>query len=234
MDVASLIDEDDEWNEGMEEEEAAEEEDDNDVYWDQTNPEDMELLRKFEEFAGPMGASDEEEEGEIKAPPPNGMPAPTPDDRRPTGGPTRRTRVSRGGHEASKRQRDRMERVAGSQGEQRDRPAGRLAGRLGKRAPGAPAPGRKLGITTTVCRALSEKNWELMNQIVRKLGRDVVIRTLSSTVDKERDGGLLTADGARRRTPGGVFLKMLADDVGDAVLKPIYAGNNNLNKKLLM
>ena len=48
----------------------------------------------------------------------------------------------------------------------------------------------------------------------------------------QREGGMRTADDKRRRTPGGVFLKLLADEVGDATLKPIFAENNKVLTKI--
>ena len=48
-----------------------------------------------------------------------------------------------------------------------------------------------------VCRALSERNWDLINSILKKLGRQVVIQVLSKTVDKE----VRSEDGAARADP---------------------------------
>ena len=84
-------------------------------YFDNDNPEDMELLRKFQEFAGPMDCpEDEQEDGEIRGAPPEigsqSGPPPVAESPAPTssgtknqaaGRPDGRTiRVPRAGHQA--------------------------------------------------------------------------------------------------------------------------------------
>ena len=51
-----------------------------------------------------------------------------------------------------------------------------------------------------VCRALSERNWDLINSILKKLGRQVVIQVLSKTVDKEvsNEDGVVRAGSSSR------------------------------------
>lgn len=56
---------------------------------------------------------------------------------------------------------------------------------------------------------LCEEKDELMLRIVTILGKEIPIKLFKETQKIEADGGMLIVNGARRRTPGGVFLFLL-------------------------
>jgi hypothetical protein len=58
---------------------------------------------------------------------------------------------------------------------------------------------------------------------VRAVGIPAAMALLRDTVAAERAGGVLTADGARRRTPGGVFFLRLKDVTTREQYKGIFA-----------
>jgi hypothetical protein len=51
--------------------------------------------------------------------------------------------------------------------------------------------------------ALQEPNRPLLRQVLRVLGTDRTATLLAETLQRDAAGGMLTRDGARRRTPGG-------------------------------
>jgi len=57
--------------------------------------------------------------------------------------------------------------------------------------------------------ALEEPNRPLLQQVLRMLGSDRTTALLAETLQCEANGGMLTADGTRRRTPGGVFFQLV-------------------------
>lgn len=52
-----------------------------------------------------------------------------------------------------------------------------------------------------------------INAVVRKAGMDSTMALLKEVLAVEQNGGMLTLDGSRRRSPGGVFL-LLAKQKG--------------------
>lgn len=58
----------------------------------------------------------------------------------------------------------------------------------------------------------SEPKVSLLGRVVETVGNAKALSLLSETEDIEHSGGLLTLDGSRRRTPGGVFLQLLKND----------------------
>ncbi len=56
---------------------------------------------------------------------------------------------------------------------------------------------------------LQEPNRPLLRRVLRVLGHDRTAVLLAETLQCEATGGLLTADGTRRRTPGGVFFHLV-------------------------
>lgn len=56
--------------------------------------------------------------------------------------------------------------------------------------------------------ALQEPNRPLLHQVLRIMGQARTTALLAETLQCEATGGLLTADGTRRRTPGGVFFHL--------------------------
>jgi len=67
------------------------------------------------------------------------------------------------------------------------------------------------GHTHAACTQLREKNCTLVREVIRRIGARGVRRLVAETMRVQRSGGLMTADGARRRTPGGVFFHLLRD-----------------------
>jgi hypothetical protein len=56
--------------------------------------------------------------------------------------------------------------------------------------------------------ALQEPNRPLLHQVLRIMGQARTTALLAETLQCEATGGMLTADGTRRRTPGGVFFQL--------------------------
>jgi hypothetical protein len=61
----------------------------------------------------------------------------------------------------------------------------------------------------TLAAALQEPNRSLLRQVLRVLGPDRTTALLAETLACEASGGMLTLDGTRRRTPGGVFIQLV-------------------------
>src|SRR5689334_25146712 len=63
----------------------------------------------------------------------------------------------------------------------------------------------------TVAEALQEPKRALLTQVLRTLGMDRTAAILTETLQCEANGGMLTKDGTRRRTPGGVFFQLVRE-----------------------
>jgi hypothetical protein len=59
--------------------------------------------------------------------------------------------------------------------------------------------------------ALQESNTDLLTKVLRTLGQDRCRAILAETLTCEANGGMLTKDGTRRRTPGGVFFQLVKE-----------------------
>ncbi|XP_069138499.1 phosphorylated adapter RNA export protein-like [Argopecten irradians] len=72
---------------------------------------------------------------------------------------------------------------------------------------------------------LDEPNTDLFGRIVSIVGRSLALKFAYQTKNVESAGGLLTNDGARRRTPGGVYIQLLkkSKDVTKEQTKEIFA-----------
>ena len=62
-----------------------------------------------------------------------------------------------------------------------------------------------------VAEVLQEPNIPLLQQVFRTLGHDRCRAILADTLTCEANGGMLTKDGTRRRTPGGVFFQLVRE-----------------------
>jgi len=61
----------------------------------------------------------------------------------------------------------------------------------------------------TLAEVLQEPNRPLLTQVLQILGPDRTTAVLTDTLHCEANGGLLTTDGTRRRTPGGTFFQLV-------------------------
>ena len=61
---------------------------------------------------------------------------------------------------------------------------------------------------TKICEHFDEKNEFVISTVVNCIGREHAILLLQDTLEVEEAGGMLTDEGVRR-TPGGVFLKLV-------------------------
>ncbi|XP_064163228.1 phosphorylated adapter RNA export protein [Anguilla rostrata] len=64
-------------------------------------------------------------------------------------------------------------------------------------------------VTDEIVHRLREPKKDLMERVVRTIGKKKAIELLAETATVEQNGGILTVDGSRRRTPGGVYLNLL-------------------------
>jgi PHAX RNA-binding domain len=58
---------------------------------------------------------------------------------------------------------------------------------------------------------LQEPKVPLLRQVLRTFGPERTAAVLTDTLQCEAQGGILTKDGSRRRTPGGVFLQLVKE-----------------------
>ena len=58
---------------------------------------------------------------------------------------------------------------------------------------------------------LQEPKAPLLRQVLRTFGLERTVAVLTDTLQCEAQGGMLTKDGSRRRTPGGVFFQLVKD-----------------------
>ena len=63
----------------------------------------------------------------------------------------------------------------------------------------------------TLAEALQEPKRALLLKVLRTLGQDRCAAILADTLQCEDGGGMLTKDGTRRRTPGGVFFQLVKE-----------------------
>lgn len=71
---------------------------------------------------------------------------------------------------------------------------------------------------------LEEQNIELIHRVVATIGKKSSLELYVTTQDVEREGGMLTMNRFRRRTPGGVFLFLLKEssEVDEEARKKIF------------
>jgi hypothetical protein len=63
----------------------------------------------------------------------------------------------------------------------------------------------------TLAAILQEPKVPLLRQVLRTLGQDRCAAILADTLTSEANGGMLTKDGTRRRSPGGVFFQLVKE-----------------------
>jgi hypothetical protein len=64
-------------------------------------------------------------------------------------------------------------------------------------------------VTQEIAQALGEPNSGLIRRVVEAIGAARAMELLIQAQDVEAAGGLMTSDGSRRRTPGGVFFHLV-------------------------
>ncbi|XP_068573247.1 phosphorylated adapter RNA export protein [Cebidichthys violaceus] len=64
-------------------------------------------------------------------------------------------------------------------------------------------------VTDEIAHRLQEPKKDLIERIVKIIGKKKAIELLGETATLEESGGVYTMDGSRRRTPGGVYLNLL-------------------------
>lgn len=67
--------------------------------------------------------------------------------------------------------------------------------------------------TRAITKALNERQFGLVNRVVWTLGIEQAQALLQQTLDIEAQGGMMTLDGQQRRSPGGVFLRLVKEYV---------------------
>jgi hypothetical protein len=73
---------------------------------------------------------------------------------------------------------------------------------------GVYASGERGTTIDQICLRLREKNWTAVKRVVRAIGAEQALALLEQALKLEANGGILTHDGQRRRTPGGVFFQL--------------------------
>lgn len=87
-------------------------------------------------------------------------------------------------------------------------------------------------VTSLICRALGEdEDTSSVGETVRVIGAHAAAELFAACVEKESAGGELTADGARRRTPGGVFFSLLKAVASKAQMKEIFRDREKAHTK---
>ena len=81
-----------------------------------------------------------------------------------------------------------------------------------------------LKLIITTLRESAEQN--VLNSI-KILGIPTVLQLFHKTIDIEKNGGMLTADNGRRRTPGGVFFYQIREYATKEQYKEIFAADNH-------
>ena len=78
-------------------------------------------------------------------------------------------------------------------------------------------------LATLITTTLREAQDTMVANSIRILGVVACRELLVAAVETEADGGLMTADGSRRRSPGGVFFELMKQVASAAQYKEIFA-----------
>jgi hypothetical protein len=87
----------------------------------------------------------------------------------------------------------------------------------------SPARGAVPHVVERLARELNETNTELLAKVVGHLGVAASLDCLQQTHKCMRNGGMMVADGHRRRTRCGVFLKLAQEQMSAETRKLIWA-----------
>mmetsp|Transcript_16376 Transcript_16376/g.20250 ORF Transcript_16376/g.20250 Transcript_16376/m.20250 type:complete len:148 (-) Transcript_16376:811-1254(-) len=83
-----------------------------------------------------------------------------------------------------------------------------------------------------LCEELQEENKHLFSLVYKKIGSEEFQKLLEKTKEVEKGEGIKTADGSRKKTPGGVFLHLARDKVGKSEFSKICNLNQKEKKRL--
>lgn len=91
-------------------------------------------------------------------------------------------------------------------------------------------------VADEIAHRLQEPKKDLIERVVKVIGKKKAIELLGETATLEESGGVYTMDGSRRRTPGGVYLNLLKNtpSITKAQVKQIFleeTQNDSKSKK---
>mmetsp|Transcript_9320 Transcript_9320/g.16356 ORF Transcript_9320/g.16356 Transcript_9320/m.16356 type:complete len:180 (-) Transcript_9320:347-886(-) len=81
-----------------------------------------------------------------------------------------------------------------------------------------------------ICSELKEENTSLIRTLLDKMGKTTGEELLAEALELEKGEGIKTADGERRKTPGGVFLHLARDKIGRTLFNGICQENHKRQK----
>jgi hypothetical protein len=93
-----------------------------------------------------------------------------------------------------------------------------MAAPNGKKAPGSP-------VVQQIATALGETEPMARGQIkriVQTIGEERALVILQQALDIEQKGGLMLPDGSRRRTPGGVFFRLVKEQMSPEERRQVW------------
>lgn len=81
---------------------------------------------------------------------------------------------------------------------------------------------------------LEEEKSELIVKVVSVIGKESSLKLYKITQKIEREGGMLTMNKTRRRTPGGIFLFMLktSDKIGEDLKSQIFDSEKKKDERI--
>mmetsp|Transcript_3831 Transcript_3831/g.4291 ORF Transcript_3831/g.4291 Transcript_3831/m.4291 type:complete len:180 (+) Transcript_3831:262-801(+) len=86
-------------------------------------------------------------------------------------------------------------------------------------------------LAVRICKDLKEDNRTLVDLLLNEIGDyNTGMMLYKQTLRLEKGKGVMTADGSRRRTPGGVFMHLCANRVGHKRYKELNKQCNKIKK----
>jgi hypothetical protein len=79
-----------------------------------------------------------------------------------------------------------------------------------------------------IAASLNESEIGLVRKTVGILGYDRCVKLLDDTKKIEAEGGMMTVDGKRRRTPGGVFFRLAKQEANDEERRQLFPASPGL------
>jgi PHAX RNA-binding domain len=74
----------------------------------------------------------------------------------------------------------------------------------------------------TLAEALQEPNRRLLALVLHHVGQERAAATLAEALAREANGGMLTKDGTRRRSPGGVFFQLIREQLAGRERRQVF------------